>query len=164
MKFDLPLFVKKLDFFGAPIPSFNLQGQTEVTTSIGVCLSIIISTLTLAFSLIKIQHLATRKNPILTVNETPQEPGKIYDTGQSDFMVAFAAEHWDTGFKDDPRYIQWTVLFQKFVDNVETKAWYPVHQCTDEEFARFHRVDDESAIKVARLQAAGQFKCIDWQE
>ena len=164
MKFDLPRFVKNLDFFGAPIQFLNLRGETNVKTSAGACLSMFISALTLSFAMLKFEHLYTRKNPTLIMTETTLEEGTIYETGKSDFMIAFAAEHWDTGFKDDPRYIQWTVLFQKFVDNVETKAWYPVHQCTDEEFARFHRVDDESAIKVARLQAAGQFKCIDWQE
>ena len=79
-------------------------------------------------------------------------------------MIAFAAEHWEQGYKDNPRYIQWGVLRQKFVDAVESTTWYPVHQCSEEEFARFHRIEDESAIKIAQLQAAGQLKCLDWQE
>ena len=81
MKFDLPHFAKKLDFFGAPIPSFNLRGQTEVTTSIGVCFSIIISALTLACACVKFEHLANRKNPMMTSNETPLEPSEIYELG-----------------------------------------------------------------------------------
>ena len=98
------------------------------------------------------------------MNETSLEPGSSYETGKSDFMMAFAVEHWSQGYKDDPRYIQWAVTFQKFVDNVETLSLYPVHKCSDEEFSRFHRVEDASAIRVARLQAAGQLKCFDWPE
>ena len=80
MKFDLPLFLKELDYFGDPIPSFNLRGETEVKTSIGACLSIIVSICTLAFSLIKLEHLVTRKNPALVMNEVPNEQGTIFET------------------------------------------------------------------------------------
>ena len=80
MKFDLPLFVKELDFFGAPIQSFNLRGQTEIKTSTGACLSIIISVCILAFSLIKFERLVTRKNPTVTVNESPLEAGETFET------------------------------------------------------------------------------------
>ena len=81
MKFDLPVSVKKFDYFGAPIPSFNLRGETEVKTSAGACLSIIVSALTLAFSLIKFEHLASRKNPTVTVNQILLEPDAIFETG-----------------------------------------------------------------------------------
>ena len=79
-------------------------------------------------------------------------------------MVAFATEHLTEGQKDDPRFTQWIVSLENTTDGVKTQTRYPVHQCSDEEFDRFHRIEAESRIKVAQLQAAGQFKCFDWQK
>ena len=50
----LPDFVKKLDIFGAPTPGFNLKGKEVITTSCGSLVSIIIYSLTFAFSLLKL--------------------------------------------------------------------------------------------------------------
>ena len=60
-------------------------------------------------------------------------------------MIAFATEHWDTGYKDDPRYTQWMVLVERMNEDVYTKTWYPVHQCSDEEFDKFFRIEDAAA-------------------
>ena len=39
-----------------------------------------------------------------------------------------------------------------------------MHQCSDEEFERFHPIEDESRAAVAKIRAAGKFKCFDWQK
>ena len=75
-------------------------------------------------------------------------------------MVAVAAEHWEWGYKDDPRYIQWAATIMIVSDGVVTTNHYPMHQCTDEEFNSFYKIEDQSAIKVAQLQAARQLQCL----
>ena len=40
--FGLPQFVKNLDMFGAPIPTFNFRGREDVKTSAGASASVII--------------------------------------------------------------------------------------------------------------------------
>ena len=57
-------------------------------------------------------------------------------------MVAVAAEHWEWGYKDDPRYVQWAVTIEKMTDGVFSKTHHPVHQCSDEEFNKFYTIED----------------------
>ena len=97
--------MKNLDSFAAPVPSFNLQGETAIKTTAGASLSILISLLTLAFAIIKLDHLLLRKNPNLNTNESALQPGESYSVQDEDLMIAFAMEQLDTGFKDDPRYV-----------------------------------------------------------
>ena len=51
--------------FGSQVPKINVRGQTKIKTSTGACLSIIIGTLTISFGLVKLEHLVTRKNPLI---------------------------------------------------------------------------------------------------
>ena len=55
-----------LDLFGEPAPTFNIRGETRIRTYFGAVLSTMIITVTLLFSLFKLQHLLSRHNP--TVN------------------------------------------------------------------------------------------------
>ena len=57
-------------------------------------------------------------------------------------MVAFAAEHWFKGYRDDPRYIQWAGAIETQTDGVYSVNYYPLHQCSDEEFDRFWTIED----------------------
>ena len=72
-------------------------------------MSICIIALTMAFSLLKLHDLLSHKNPAISKYETAVEKDEKYDTANSEFMIAFALEHWKTGPKDDPKYIHWTV-------------------------------------------------------
>ena len=81
MMFEMLAFLKSVDMFGAPVPNFNMRGRTEVKTSCGACTSMVIFTLTLLFGIIKMEHLALRKNPSITTNTSPLEAGERFDTG-----------------------------------------------------------------------------------
>ena len=61
-------FVKQFDFLGVETPQINIDGETKVRTHIGSLISVIIGVLTCVFALIKLEHLANRKNPSLTSN------------------------------------------------------------------------------------------------
>ena len=146
-------FVKRFDLFGASLPSFNVRGSTEVKTYVGACVSLLIIVMTIAFSILKFQHLLSYKNLTLSTYEIPLDKDEQFDMENSDSMVALALEHWLTGRKDDPRYIQWAVSTIEVIDGVSSKAWYPVQICTDEEFARFYQVEGKVAKKVENLHA-----------
>ena len=61
----LPSLLKRLDFFGSPIPGFNIDGQTSARTAVGGCLSIITFYSTLLFGLSKFEDMILRKNPTI---------------------------------------------------------------------------------------------------
>ena len=46
-------------------------------------------------------------------------------------MIAFAMDHFDSGIKNDERYIKWVYTFSHSVDNVVSRTYYPVHKCTE---------------------------------
>ena len=66
MKIDLLQSVKRFDFFGEQIPSFNVRGISVVKTSTGACVSLCIIALTMAFSLLKLHDLLSHKNPAMS--------------------------------------------------------------------------------------------------
>ena len=84
-KFGIPEFIKSLDMFSKPLPSFNISGKTSVPTSVGACSTISIVVLTLSFALLKMQHLINRKNPILVENTNPLEIDETYSLGNDEF-------------------------------------------------------------------------------
>ena len=46
------------------------------------------------FSLLKLQHLIERKNPLITMNKTELDSSVTYPLNQDDFMMAFFAENY----------------------------------------------------------------------
>ena len=105
-----------------------------------------------------------RKNPQVITHETPLELDARYDVANSDFMIAFALDQSNGGVKYDQRYYQWAFKIWKYIDGVESSKYYPVHPCTDKEFARFYPVEKNAAIKVEKFQAAGHWMCADFLE
>ena len=157
--------LKSFDFFSTTLPSFNLKGESDVKTPTGGALSIVIRILTFSFALIKLQHLASHKNPSVIATDFKLDDDEVYEVARSEFMVAVALEHWLTGRRDDPKYTYWGMVDRRIISNdegfEELKDWYLGHKCTDEEFERFFPIEDISVNKVQRLQAEGQFKCFD---
>ena len=99
----------------------------------------LIAFLVIAFSILQLEALLNRKNPIILTHSTPLIEESAYSMANSDFMIAFAIEHWHSGGKSDPKYIQWVVHREIFTDSFQTSAeWYQTHRCTDEEFERFY--------------------------
>ena len=93
----------------------------------GACVSLIITTLTLCFSFLKLENLMNRKNATINTHLSALGFDEKYDLANSDFMIAFALDSWSDGVKHDPRYIQWTVQLWKFRDGVEKRDYHPVH-------------------------------------
>ena len=52
-----------LDMFGAPLPTFNDKGKTEVHTTEGFIVSVVLLTVLMMFGAMKMEHLVKRHNP-----------------------------------------------------------------------------------------------------
>ena len=146
-------FVKELDIFGNSVSSFNIGGQTVVKTVTGAFVTLTMYTLMFAFTTLKLEHLIERKNPIISTNLIPLEEGTTYSTDSDEFMMAFTAENYDTGKAiSDPRFVRWLFAVWERDGSSSKITYYPMHKCTDEEFARFEKSNRESVgEKVKRL-------------
>ena len=58
-----------MDWFGSEIPSFNLKGETRITTLFGGMMTALIMILSLGYAILKGIHLIHRTNP--TINTYP---------------------------------------------------------------------------------------------
>ena len=106
-----------------------------------------------------------RKNPFVNTNSTPLSIETKYDTSSDEFMMAFFAENYQTGEPvSDPNYVNWVTRLVVTKSGVKTKTWYPMHQCSDEDFAKFYDPKTaEAASKVNRIQGGGHLFCHDWK-
>ena len=89
-----PKMLQNVDIFGAPLPSFNLQGAYAVKTNAGGCVTLVIMTITLLFGLRKIQEMFMRKNPEIMqfVQENAYDVDDTFNIKDENFMMAFAIE------------------------------------------------------------------------
>ena len=141
-----------LDLFGAPAPTFNISGEGEVRTFCGGIVSSVIITVTMLFSLLKLQHLMSKHNPSINVFEDINAWGTgdvMVPEESDDFMVAFAVTSIGdpVRVKNDPSFVKWVAFQRNVVDGQETAYEVPVHKCTDEEYARFHEPEDEDTLR-----------------
>ena len=87
---SFPSFIKKMDFFASPVPSFYIDKRDTITTSVGAISSILILIVTFMFALIRFEILASRKNPNLTNYEETLLFGEPVNMQENGFMMAFA--------------------------------------------------------------------------
>ena len=156
-------FIKQFDIFGKDVPSFSLGGRTTVKTQPGAILSIIILSLTLLFALMKLQHLFEKKNALINTNLDAMADDTTYQTNSGDLMLAVTAENYLTGEGvSDPRYVRWqTGLWQRVNDELVI-TWYPMHKCSDHEYAKFYEPDNNNTKKkFEKLRNEGHIYCID---
>ena len=62
---NMPVNFKVFDFYGAPLPSFNIKGEDSIKSNCGGCVSLVIMYVTFIFAILKLQHLLDRHNPII---------------------------------------------------------------------------------------------------
>ena len=55
-----------MDIFGAPLPTFNLKGETHVSTATGGILTFCLTFVFLCYASLKLMHLAQHKNPAIS--------------------------------------------------------------------------------------------------
>ena len=101
--------MNEFDFFGKPVPTFNIRGKHRVSTTIGGYVSTICMVLVLIYATIKFIDLYNRNNPVINENIIKNYYGNedvinLYENG---FRMAFAIEgYYDQKLKDDPEYVK----------------------------------------------------------
>ena len=162
----MPKMLKSMDMFAADLPKFNMRGEESVKTNIGGCCSIIIIYVSLMYAAHKFNHLVNKHSPQVLSYEVADAFGEDdrLDTSQSDFMLAVALEDFNTGeIKKDPRYVKW---YAEYLDNdmgVKTKTEVPMHECSEEDYAKFHTPNDAALERLERIKENGGMMCIDWK-
>ena len=140
----MPEFIKSLDIFSGSLPSFSIGGKTSVQTSVGAFGSIIILVLTFSFSLLKMQHLVIRRNPLLATNSEVLEYGETYSLASEEFMMAFALHKFAGSILDfDARYVRWITRVWKDIDGERNETFYPLHPCSEEELSKFYTAESK---------------------
>ena len=164
--FAMPQFVLDIDIFGAQIPTFNMMGRKNVTTSCGACASILILTVTFAFGLVKLQHLNERKNPAISTLVSPLEDEYSLNTGSDDFMMAFSAfQEGSQKQFNDQRYVRWQARLAVMDNGTMNMTQKLLHACTKEELARFNPPENtDIADKIQMQFTEGSLFCLDWKE
>ena len=157
-----------LDMFKEPLPAFNIEGEGHIRTYCGGCVSLIIVYVLFLFAMLKLTHLMSRQNPQVNTyveREAFDESDIWYVEDAQDFMIAFAVTHFITGeVKDDPKYVKWFAEYVIQKDGVYTYDEIPMHVCTEEEFARFHKPNKASSGLVSRYKEAKGFMCMDMRD
>ena len=99
-----------MDIFGAPLPTFNLAGQTIVKTATGGIISFIVFVVFFIYGTLKLTHLINKYNPqISEIKETNfYDMYTRLDLDAINFNVAFAVEGYIDGqLKNDHRYVKY---------------------------------------------------------
>ena len=133
--------IKKIDFYGKPVPGFTIDGEDTVQTAIGGVLSAITMFVTVAFGLFKLQHLVRYYNPAINTFEliNALEDGQVFDPVSEGWTMAFGLEDYTTKeIKDDKKIIKWLVRYLVYENSeiVEQRVM-PLHACTEYDFAQF---------------------------
>ena len=155
-------FVKNLDAFSKPVPTFNIGGLTAVNTWSGTLCTILVGILTFAFGLLKLQHLVERKNPALTTGTELLDQGEAYHLGNEDFMMAFTLESY-TGkqLELDERYVRFISRTGEYRAEGKTELYYPLHLCSDAEIDEFYEAEDETtANEIEELHGGHNLFCL----
>ena len=101
--------LKQIDIFGANLPMFHIEGETQVQTVSGGILTALLSVVFIGYALIKLTHLLDKKNPLIA--ETKETNFYDFNTKVNlngiGFNMAFSVEGYiDKKIKDDPRYVK----------------------------------------------------------
>ena len=143
-----------------------MRGEERIKTNVGGCCSILIIYVSVMYALHKFNHLILRHNPQLNSYEVFDafDADYRFETSESDFMLAVAMEDYNTGeIKNDPKYVKWFANLLVGNDGVKTKRELPMHECSEEDYAKFQKPDDDALSKLKRVKENGGMMCIDWK-
>ena len=118
--------------------------------------------LTFSFGLLKLQYLASRKNPLLATNTEILGVDDTYSLDSEEFMMAFALHKFHGSILDfDARYVRWIVRSWVDRDGKRDELFWPLHKCNDKEMESFFKPESEETEKeVKRLLEGGNLFCL----
>ena len=78
--------------------------------------------------------------------------------------MAFAIENLITGLKTDDRFFKYTAKRARMLDDVYTSTYYPMHLCTDADYAAFYPIESRISSKVNKMKKSNALYCLDWDK
>ena len=158
--------LKNMDSFAKEVPSFNIKGETRVTTVFGGFMTLAISLIVLAYSVMQAVKLIEKSDPNVISNFIPShfQTSEMVNLNAIGFRFAFTLENYLTlERKDDPRYIKWfaRLLYRK--DSKWGNKMIPFHKCSAEDLAEFNPIVKQSQQQFKEItENAGRgFYCLD---
>ena len=93
-KWKIKNVFKNLDNYGKEVPTFNLGGETRVSTVCGGIISVLVMILTLTYSIVKLTQLINKDNPNINQVAVPDYYAPTYRQNLNDinFQMAFTVE------------------------------------------------------------------------
>ena len=108
------LALRKLDIFGEPLPTLNIEGKSHIYSIVGGFCTLVITIIVMIFAGVKFEQLITRHNPIMSSYEKDLPLGEVMNLSERKFKIALAVEdyHYPYKLKNDPNYVKW--IFRLF--------------------------------------------------
>ena len=160
---------KKIDVFGAKLPAFNIQGQTQVLTVSGGILTALLSVVFIGYASLKLTHLMDKKNPLIAeLKET-----NFYDfntrinLNEIGYKMAFTVEGYlDSKIKDDPKYVKLLARMVYITDGKAHEKVLTLHKCTDKDWSQFEEPARgmEDQINTIKNDPDRGMYCLDQDE
>ena len=136
----LPKLLEKIDIFGRPLPTFNLNSDTEVNTVTGGLVTFAIIIMVLCYGSLKFYHLISKHNANVTsVLETDVfDFNEITNLSEAGFRLAFSVRGFNSlELKDDPRYVKYLVRMYGKKEGRFFERIIPYHKCEESDWDKF---------------------------
>ena len=149
----LPRMLLTLDMFSEPLPAFNIDGSGSVRTYCGGCVSLLMMYVIFLFAVLKFQHLISKHNPSVNtfVERDAFDENDVWVGSETDFMMAFAVTDYLTGeIKADKKFVKWFAQYHIQEDGEWSSVEVPMYECTEADFARFHKPSKSAAGMVKK--------------
>ena len=166
----LPSLLEKIDIFGRPLPTFNLNSNTEVNTVTGGLVTFAIIITVLCYGSLKYFHLLTKHN----ANVTSVLDTDVFDfndkinLNEIGFRFAFSVRgvSGKKDLKDDPRHVKYIVRMDGFKGGEKFDRIIPYHLCTDEDWDKFPPPTKDASVSIAPILSGeyGGMYCLDWED
>ena len=89
--------------------------------------------------------------------------GAKFDLDQGNqVQMAFAIENLSSGLKNDDRFIKLVAKRASQIDDVYTSTYYPMHRCTDADYATFYPIESKILTKMNRMKKMDALYCLNW--
>ena len=158
-----------IDVFQEPIPMFNVNGKSSVSSFLGGIFTLVLFSIVLTYATHKFIHLESKKNPVISEYHKANnfDPDEVLNLNERNFRIAFAVEGFRTNdLKIDPRYVKWIVRQYGKKEGKEFEKLLDYHVCTDEDYDAFYPIieSEEKQLQQIRETENRGFLCLDWDD
>ena len=165
-------FLRRRDSFGKEVPSFNVEGDSQVRTVIGGFMTLTILTVTLGYSITKFADLTEGNNPNINLKTIPNYYGPTDGLNlatETNFRLAVGMR-WadypdDVSLQYDPQAVRWLARLTSIEKGAPAYTDLPLHSCTEADYREFYPLRDKDRDTFdALVSGSSTFQCLDWSD